>query len=115
MSKIVKTAAGKKIDMDSLMLRNETTIAVGNTKKNARGDLLGPGGKIIKTRDQIMKEYYALNTPVATDPPMVAEPLVNNTTKLTADKTSTPVNPESGLDESDVVIPAPIPKTTKRK
>jgi hypothetical protein len=32
---------------------------------NARGDQLGPGGKIVKTRNQIMKEYYQLNTPVS--------------------------------------------------
>lgn len=101
MAKVVKTASGKKIDMDTLRLQNEDTIAVGNTKKNARGDLLGPGGKVVKTRDQIMKEYYALNTPIATDPP-VAKPIVNNPQKITADKTiPVAVNPASGIDETD--------------
>lgn len=59
---------GKSVDIDQILLRNETTIAIGNLKVNARGDELGPGGKIVKTRDQVMKEYYALNTPVASDP-----------------------------------------------
>jgi len=68
MAKIYRTAMGRQIDIDDLMLKNETVIAVGNRKVNARGDELGPGGKVVKTRDQIMKEYYALNTPVAVDP-----------------------------------------------
>ena len=39
---------GKAIDMDLLRQRNELTPAVGNVRVNARGDELGPGGKIIK-------------------------------------------------------------------
>lgn len=67
MAKVYKTAMGKTIDLDGLMAKNETSIAVGNTKTNARGDELGPGGRILRTRDQVMKEYYALKTPVAVD------------------------------------------------
>ena len=69
MGKIYRTAMGRRLDMDTLIARNEKVIAVGNRKVNARGDQLGPGGQIVKTRDQVMKEYYALNTPVATDAP----------------------------------------------
>ena len=61
MSNIRRTAQGSAIDIDRLRLANETTIAVGNTKTNARGDQLGPGGKIIKTRAQIMAEYHQTN------------------------------------------------------
>jgi len=60
-----KTAMGKPVDMDMLRLANEGVIAVGNMRTNARGDELGPGGKIIKTRGQLMSEYHKLNTPVA--------------------------------------------------
>ena len=52
---------GKIIDMDKLMQRNELTPAVGNAKMNARGDKLGPGGKIIKTREEVVAEYYENN------------------------------------------------------
>lgn len=52
------SAKGKKVDMDGLRQRNELMPAVGNVPVNARGDLLGKGGKIIKTREAIMKEYY---------------------------------------------------------
>ena len=56
-----RTAQGKPIDMDALRVRNESTVAVGNMKTNARGDELGPGGIVVRTRDQVMKEYYSSN------------------------------------------------------
>ena len=65
MGKTYKTAQGKILDIDSLRLVNETTVAVGNMKVNARGDQLGPGGQIIKTRNQVMDQHYSkLHTPV---------------------------------------------------
>jgi len=56
--KIYKTAQGKNIDLDLLISRNELTPAVGNARVNARGDELGPGGKIVRKREQVLKEYY---------------------------------------------------------
>jgi hypothetical protein len=61
MANVRRTAMGDGIDMDMLRLANENTIAVGNMKVNARGDQLGPGGKVIKTRAQVMSEHHALN------------------------------------------------------
>jgi len=111
MAKIYKTALGKQIDIDHLALTNEHVIAVGNYKVNARGDELGAGGKIIKTRDQIMKEYYALNTPVAVDPPTVTQapvaPVRSEPVKQPfvqpAPVVADPIvyNPAAGLDDED--------------
>jgi hypothetical protein len=71
-----RTARGVPIDMDRIRLANETTIAVGNMKVNARGDQLGAGGKIIKTRQQIMAEKNKLHKgPIAEDFTAVAESL----------------------------------------
>ena len=53
-----RTATGKFLDINSLKIQQEHAIAVGNARQNARGDLLGAGGQIVKTRDQIMNEYY---------------------------------------------------------
>ena len=58
MKKVYTTANGKQVNLDALISDNEQTIAVGNMKVNARGDKLGPGGKIEQTKEQIMKEYY---------------------------------------------------------
>ena len=38
MSKIHRSARGDAIDMDMIRLANESTIAIGNMKTNARGD-----------------------------------------------------------------------------
>ena len=56
--KIYRSANGKNIDLDLLIARNELTPAVGNARVNARGDELGPGGKIIRKREDVLKDYY---------------------------------------------------------
>lgn len=61
MGKVYTSIRGKEIDMEKLSLRNETVPAVGNLKVNARGDELGPGGKIVRTREQVLQDYYKNN------------------------------------------------------
>jgi len=56
--RIYRTAQGKQVDLDGLILVNEETIAVGNMGVNARGDELGPGGRVITRRNEVMDEYY---------------------------------------------------------
>ena len=53
--KVYKTMQGKQVDMDLLRKRNELTPAVGNARLNARVDVLGPGGKIVKKREDVYK------------------------------------------------------------
>lgn len=55
---IHRSANGKVVDMDQLRQKHETTVAVGNIRVNARGDELGPGGTIVKTRDEQLREFY---------------------------------------------------------
>jgi hypothetical protein len=62
MKRVYRTANGKTVDLDGLILVNEQTIAIGNMNVNARGDELGPGGKVVATRNQTMDDYYRLNT-----------------------------------------------------
>jgi hypothetical protein len=61
MGKVYTSIRGKEIDMEKLSLKNETLPAVGNLKVNARGDELGPGGQIVRTREQILQDYYKNN------------------------------------------------------
>lgn len=91
MSRAYRSAQGRVVDMEKLRLANEETIAVGNMKVNARGDQLGPGGRVVKTRNQLMKEYYSLNTP--TSVPSASQP--NNA--VTADDVKTESNAESEI------------------
>ncbi len=53
---VYKSMQGKEVDMHKLIMQNEMTVAVGNVKVNARGDELGPGGKIIKKREDVLRE-----------------------------------------------------------
>jgi hypothetical protein len=64
MKRIYTTAQGKQVDIESLRVSNEESIAVGNMKVNARGDKLGAGGKVVETRNQTQDQYYKLNTPM---------------------------------------------------
>ena len=64
MKRTYRSALGKQIDMDSLRLSHEATIAIGNMKVNARGDELGPGGEVLRSRNQVMDDYYRLNDSV---------------------------------------------------
>jgi len=56
-----KSMQGKEVDMDKLMQQNELMPAIGNMKVNARGDELGPGGQIIRKREDVMAAYYENN------------------------------------------------------
>jgi len=56
--RVYRTMQGKEVDMDQLLQRNETIPAVGNVRMNARGDELGQGGKVVRTREEIVSQYY---------------------------------------------------------
>jgi hypothetical protein len=57
--KVYRTSNGRVVDMDLLRQKNELTPAVGNVRVNARGDELGAGGKIVRSREEILKDFYA--------------------------------------------------------
>jgi hypothetical protein len=99
-----KTSQGKTIDMDKLMRQNELVPAVGNAKVNARGDKLGPGGQIIKTREQVVAEYYAKN-PTAQPTPssyqVQTKTVVNTSVDTLTDKI---VQKPASLAPAEVIV-----------
>ena len=99
MGKQYKTALGKVVDMDNLRLINEETIAVGNMKVNARGDELGPGGVVVRTRNQVMDEYYKLNTPTPVDTTPIVE---DNPMPQTLPDVAEAVEPTSPADAAKI-------------
>ena len=60
-----KTNRGQAIDMAGLVLQNETAVAVGNMKVNARGDQLDAEGNIVKTKTEQAQAYYQNNPKAA--------------------------------------------------
>lgn len=63
-----KTMQGREIDLDKLMSQNELMPAIGNMKVNARGDELGPGGQIIRKREDVVAAYYEDNPNARVNP-----------------------------------------------
>jgi len=61
MGKVYKTMQGREVDMEKLVRQHELMPAVGNIRVNARGDELGPGGKIVRRKEDIVNEYYEKN------------------------------------------------------
>lgn len=57
----IKTMRGRTLDVGAIMAQNETTVALGNAKMNARGDIIGPGGQIVRRKEQIAQEYHKRN------------------------------------------------------
>ena len=120
---VYRSMQGKVVDMGQLIAKNELIPAVGNSKVNARGDELGPGGKIVRTREEIMAEYYrdtnnslpdsvpsrARTTPVPKQPDPVAA--------ITAPThTAIPAVSDLSPDELEFHDPEPLPtEITKRK
>ena len=52
---------GVAVDMAQLAAKNPNTPAVGNAKMNARGDIIGAGGTVIKKREDVAMEYHRSN------------------------------------------------------
>ncbi len=55
--KLYRTMQGRMVDIEKLRATNEEVRAVGNMNVNARGDVVGTGGKIVKTKEQLMKDH----------------------------------------------------------
>ena len=68
--KLYRTTQGRMVDIEKLRATNEEIRAVGNMSVNARGDVVGTGGKIVKTKEQLMKEYYEAPKGKADDTPV---------------------------------------------
>jgi len=94
-----RSMQGKVVDMDKLMRQNELMPAIGNVRVNARGDELGPGGKIIKKREDAMAEYYQSNNKIIPDTPQPVESKPAAAPRTVVD-TSTPARKTKVSDES---------------
>ena len=101
--KIYRSANGVPVELDKLIMRNETTVAVGNVKVNARGDELGPGGKIIKkTEDNVLQNRPTSGTVIEQPRKQrVAEPLPEVTPVQKETNQNKPVRIQKQSDQSE--------------
>lgn len=119
MGKIYRTAQGRSLDMETIRLQNELVPALGNMRVNARGDQLGPGGKIIKTREMLMDEYYkASAAPVENIPQQSTIPTRSNPSRKRSDPLPTSSKKaEFTPDDAkpDEIIIEPVKETAPSK
>ena len=116
--RMYRTMQGRMVDIEKLRAANEDVRAVGNMGVNARGDILGPSGTIVKTKQDVVAKYYEQPRGMVDDTPARAKPVVNPKAVTPAPQkpvqNMTPV--ESKPAPKKVVTPKPVetfkPKTS---
>jgi len=72
--RMYRTMQGRMVDIEKLRAANESVQAVGNMNVNARGDVLGAGGKIVTPKAEVMKKYYEQPKGMVDDTPIRSRP-----------------------------------------
>ena len=67
--RMYRTMQGRMVDIEKLRAANENVQAVGNMNVNARGDVLGAGGKIATPKETVIKKYYEQPKGMVSDTP----------------------------------------------
>ena len=98
--KTVKTANGRVIDMSAIARQHEQERAVSNVPINAKGDVIDNRGKVVKTREQVKKEYYKDTVPGAIEEVSIKEEPLDayNDDRLSTRKDVESLNEEVPLD-----------------
>jgi outer membrane biosynthesis protein TonB len=112
--RMYRSMQGRMIDIEKLRAANETVPAVGNMNVNAKGDVLGAGGKVVTPKETVIRKYYeqpkgmVSDTPVSKpmpaprrEPPKPiakANPIVPKTTKKTVAKPKTETKSKKGIE-----------------
>ena len=99
-----KSARGKNINMNAVMLQNEKVRSVGNMNVNARGDIIGPSGQIVTTKASVMQKYYEQPKGRASDTPI----------RRVARTPQRPPIPKAAVVQSQTINPQPQPRTTPK-
>lgn len=105
---IKKTYRGQSIDMEALVRQNKNTVAAGNMRANANGDILGNGGVIIRKAGELSRQHYNNTQKTVSDNVSLKDPIKDDTNKkqVTAKKTNTTKKSvtEVEQDNGDIVI-----------
>ena len=111
--RMYRSMQGKMIDIDKLRAANENVQAVGNMNVNARGDVLGAGGKVVTKKETVIQKYYeqpkgmvsdtprpkAMPAPSKEPPKPIAKPLETKATiKKSAPKPKAQPKAKKGID-----------------
>jgi hypothetical protein len=103
---MVRSARGEVIDMAALSARNSTVVAIGNANMNARGDLVDRAGKVLKSRETVVQDYYNSNPKAVTQTVSL---------KDLGGEVLTPAQMASKAEEAGIVMQNKVPPKPKRK
>ena len=67
--RMYRTMQGRMVDIEKLRAANESVQAVGNMNVNARGDVIGPGGAIVTSKEKVIQKYYEHPKGMVSDTP----------------------------------------------
>lgn len=105
MSRRVRTARGKMIDMAAIGAKYENTKAVGNVLMNAKGDRLNPDGSIRVSAETIARTHHNIKTPPQETAISDPKPLTPTVKK--------PAEPVVVTPEDE--LPQPVSRITKTR
>lgn len=118
------TALGEPIDMAALAAKHATIPALGNANMNARGDIVGNGGMVLRTQEQIEEEWRkareANQASIGGMSRNIKSPLPGTAPekKIMADQDFDPVVadlsvPDDPVQETNTASPPPTPRRRK--
>ena len=102
--RMYRTMQGRMVDIEKLRSTNENVRAIGNMSVNARGDVIGQGGQIIKPKETVMREYYEQPKGRASDTPI---------RKVARTPQRQPI-PKAEVVQSKIINPQPQPQTAPK-
>ena len=73
--RMYRTMQGRMVDIEKLRAANESVQAVGNMNVNARGDVLGAGGKVVTPKEAVIRKYYEQPKGMVDDTPTKSKPM----------------------------------------
>ena len=113
-NKTYRTANGKTIDMENLILKNAKVRAVGNMNVNARGDVIDSTNETTSQRSaQVNRSYRKQTGNVVKDQPVVTSKKAEEEIIVGLDDTPVPAVKEAKGGLADAI--AKTKKTKKEK
>ena len=98
---------GRMVDIEKLRAANEDVRAVGNMNVNARGDVLGPGGTVTQTKQEVVAKYYEQPKGMVDDSPTRAKVIAP---KRTAPAPQKPIQKMTPVESTPAPVKAVAPK-----
>ena len=113
--RMYRTMQGRMVDIEKLRAANETVQAVGNMNVNARGDVLGPGGKVVTTKANVIAKYYEQPKGAVDDTPARNRqtPATKPSAEVKRPVKTMSITPKEEVKKTTVTPVAPKPEASK--